>query len=507
MATNNLTDMRKLSASVIMPRLEPEEYKKSEEYRESIKHLIKMGVLGFCIFKGELEATRTMINELQSVADNTLMFSGDFEHGITMRIEGGTDFPHAMALGIANTPDVTEKIAAAIAHETKALGVHWNFAPVCDINSNPQNPIINIRSFGETPARVKEHVQRYIYGTQAHNIIACAKHFPGHGDIATDSHIGLPVLELDKNRILNHELLPFISAIEAGVRSVMIAHIAVPAYDGSSTPASLSFPIVSGVLRQQLGFQGIIVTDALDMGAIVKSYTSGEAALMAVRAGIDVVLLPQNPTEAIEALAQEALIDDALRTRLYESSERIKKEKQWCGLYKEQSIEPVNLQEYGSLAFHTARAAVRVSGNRNLIPIDKTKHFAAFAIMQTDNAQPGVNFFHFVQQIVETDCDFGFMNADITDEEIEAYREQTEGAETIVFALFIRPRSHTGTVGIPKRFNEAAQRIAAGRPIIAILLGSPYVKEYFDADLYITTYSDSLAGIAAAAVALTRGME
>lgn len=501
-----MSDLKRLAASVIIARLEPEEYKAKEEYRNHIKDLIDKGILGFCVFKGELEFTRSMIQELQTYAKGNLLFCGDFEHGISMRIEGGTDFPHAMALGSADNPESTEKVAYAIAHETRALGVHWNFAPVCDINSNTQNPIINIRAFGETPVRVQKHSTRFIQGLQSGNVIACAKHFPGHGDTATDSHLGLPILDSDKERILNHELLPFQTAIKAGVRSVMIAHMGVPALDPSGLPASLSHSIISGLLREAMGFDGIVVTDALDMGAITQSFTCSQAATMAVKAGVDVLLIPENPIEAIEALATEAERDENVKRKLIESQTKINKEKEWVGLGSDTVIPPVNLQENGSLAFHIARAAVKVSGNRDLIPIEKTKQFAAFAVMQTDNAQPGVNLFHFIQQIVETDCDFGFMNADITDEEINAYRDQTEGCETIIFALFIRPRSHSGTVGIPERINEAAQRIANGRPVIAVLLGSPYIKEYFDADLYVTTYSDSLAGIAAAAVALTRGI-
>ncbi len=499
----SLDEMKTLAASVIMPRLEPEEYKNKEEYSRNIHALIAAGVCGFCVFKGELEYVRTMIDELQTLAGGRLLFSGDFEYGISMRINGGTDFPHAMALGIADNEETTEKIAAAVAHETRALGVHWNFAPVCDINSNTENPIINIRSFGETPSRVMSHCVRWIHGTQAHNVIACAKHFPGHGDTATDSHLGLPVLTLNADRIMTHELLPFKKAIEAGVRSVMMGHLAVPNLDASGAPASLSYPLVTELLRKKLGFAGLIVTDALDMGAITSHYSSAEAALAAVSAGIDVVLLPQNPWEAIEALAEAAMNDNNIYQRLTESSLRIEQEKRWCFSHKETA--PVNLQEYGSMAFHAARAAVRISGDRGLIPLGETKSFVAFAVMQNDNPQPGVNFFHFVQQIVENDCDFGFMDAHISDEEIEAYREQTSTADIVIFALFIRPRSHSGSVGIPPRINEAAQIIANGRPVIAILLGSPYLKSSFEANTYITTYSDSLAGIAAAAVALTKG--
>lgn len=502
--TVSIEKMRILAASVIMPRLEPEEYRLNEDYRNTIHALIHAGVCGFCVFKGELEHVRTMIQELQTLGGGRLLFSGDFEYGISMRIHGGTDFPHAMALGMADDGDMTEKIAAAVAHETRALGVHWNFAPVCDINSNPQNPIVNIRSFGETPARVMSHCVRWIHGTQAHNVIACAKHFPGHGDTATDSHLGLPVLPISADHLRNHELLPFKKAIEAGVRSVMMGHLAVPSLDASGAPASLSFPLVTDLLREKLGFKGIIVTDALDMGAITSIYTSEQAAIAAIEAGIDVVLLPQNPQEALEGLAQYAMNNPHIHQRLIESSLRIDKEKQWC--FAEQEIAAVNLQEYGSMAFHAARAAVRISGDRGLIPLPESKSFAAFAVMQNDNPQPGVNFFHFVQQIVENDCDFGFMNADITDEEIDAYREQTATADIVIFALFIRARSHTGTVGIAPKINEAAQRIANGRPMIAILLGSPYIRSSFDADTYITTYSDSLPGIAAAAVALTKGV-
>ena len=234
----------KLAAKCVFPRLTTERFFSDSEYKSEIVKLIILGVGGFCIFTGTDDEVGRMTEELQLSAEIPLLFCADFEHGLPMRLQGGTAFPHAMALGIADNPEVTEQIGRAIAVESRTIGVHWNLSPVCDINSNPKNPIINIRSFGENKEIVTKHSLSYISGTQSEKVLACAKHFPGHGDTDVDSHLALPVLRKSIKEIEDLELKSFEAAIKNGVKSIMVAHLAIPAIDESNTPASLSENII-----------------------------------------------------------------------------------------------------------------------------------------------------------------------------------------------------------------------------------------------------------------------
>ncbi|MBK9247706.1 MAG: hypothetical protein IPM69_06220 [Ignavibacteria bacterium] len=499
----NTLSYQLLAASCVFARIAEIDYRISEEYRTDILKLIDRGIGGFCTFQGSLEATGVMIAELQARAGDTLLFCADYEHGLPMRLEGGTDFPHAMALGKVNSTELTRKVGQAIAREARAIGVQWNFSPVCDVNSNPKNPIINIRAFGETPNAVIPHVGAMSEGLQSEGVIACAKHFPGHGDTATDSHLSLPTLGHSRERLEGVEFAPFEAAIADGVRSVMVAHLAVPALskpEDAALPASLNPAIITGILREKMNFQGLIVTDALDMNAITNHYSSGDAAIRAINAGNDVVLLPENPIEAIDALAREAEENPEFAARLRASATRIEAAKEWCRSFP--PPEPISLENHGKLALEVARKAVTVDDMRNVLPLQQYGTFAAFAVMQDDNLQPGAEFFHFLSQVVEQDCDFGFLDASISDDEAAALAEQTADAEVIVAAIFVRGRSHTGTVDLPAHISKALNIIANGRQIAAILLGSPYLRSSIQATSYVSTYSDSTASIGAAALAL-----
>lgn len=508
----------RLAASCVMPNVSEDKYSVDADYRENIHRLVEAGVAGFCVFQGKLEETASMITTLQRIANGNLLMSADYEYGLPMRLEGGTAFPQAMALGRANDTAITRKIAQAIAREARGIGIHWNFAPVCDVNSNPKNPIINIRSFGESPEAIIPHIVAMIEGMQSEGVIACAKHFPGHGDTAIDSHLALPTLEYSLDRLEQTELAPFRAAIGGGVRSVMVAHLSAPIlaqagneftevdsrfqFDGN-LPASLSRAITTGFLKNKLGFRGLTVTDALEMQSITKQYSSGEAAIRAMDAGSDVVLIPEKPWEAIESLARKAEANPAFAERLRQAAERIDEAKQWC---KNTSVtlesKPISLEEHGTLALQAAKKAVRIENGNTILPLSQYETFAAFAVMQDENIQPGAEFFHYLAQVVESDCDFGFLDANISDEDATALAEQTADAEIIVVALFMRAKSHHGTVDVPSHLNHALSLIADGRKIIAVLLGNPYLRDSITANCYVSTYSDSTPAIGAAALAL-----
>ena len=495
-----------IAAQLVFPRISADEYYRNENYRDEIQELAKSGVGGFCIFKGGVNPTKTMINELQGMAEVPLMFCADFEWGLLMRLNDGAPFPHAMALGNIEGGGMTEEVASAIAQETKYAGVHWNLAPVCDINSNPDNPVINVRSFGEEKETVAKHSNDYIIGLQKEKVIACAKHFPGHGDTSVDSHIELPVLEKTIDEIEVHELFPFREAIKTGVKSIMLGHLSVPALDPSGLPASIS-PVIVQYLRNKLGFRGIIVTDGLDMGALKKYAEPDETALKSLMAGSDVALIPEKPAESIKNIIAEIDSNNSFREHALESVNRIIKEKRWCGLTTQvQTIDTdrvVNFAKNEKTALKAAFEALKMTGNESLIPIPEDKIFAGFAFMQDSNIDVGTKFFQYTAQALENDCDFGFLSENISDDEINELKERLTDTELFIFAFFYRGKGYIGNAGFRKDVNKIIQKIAGEKPKIGIIFGNPYLKRDIECDLFIDNFSDSLSSVAASVMLLS----
>ncbi len=270
---------------------------RTREYRRFV-HLVSQEHVGGLILvnvsngrtvaKADPLETASFINRMQRLARVPLLVSSDFERGASMRVDATTVFPHAMAFTASRDPKEAEVEGEITAREARALGVQWLFFPDADVNNNPDNPIINIRSYGENPDDVSTFVSAFIAGAHSvpgARVLTTAKHFPGHGDTATDTHLNLASIGGDRERLEKVEWAPFRAAIASGTDAVMTAHIAVPALDDPALPATLSSKIVNGVLREELGFRGIIVTDALDMGGIAKGFTVGEAAVRALEAG------------------------------------------------------------------------------------------------------------------------------------------------------------------------------------------------------------------------------
>ena len=274
------------------------------------------------IQKAEPYAVAAFLNRMQRLAKTPLMVSGDFERGASMRVDGTTVFPHAMAFGATGDPAYSRYEGEVTAREARALGVQWIYYPVADVNNNPDNPIINIRSFGENPEAVAAQVKAFIEGAHADKknyALTTVKHFPGHGDTAVDSHMNMPTITADRDRLDRVELVPFQAAIDAGVDSVMTAHIAVPALSPPDIPSTLSPAILTDLLRKDLGFKGIVVTDALEMAGIVKSFSTGDAAVRALEAGADVLLMPTDPDAVVKAVIAAVQSGRLTRQRIQES--------------------------------------------------------------------------------------------------------------------------------------------------------------------------------------------
>src|SRR6267142_3305078 len=298
--------------------------------------------LGF--LKSQAYPTAVLNNQLQAKSKLPLLIGADFERGTAMRLDEGTSFPTAMAVAAADNPKDAYSMGKVTALEARAAGIQWIYAPDADVNSNPGNPIINTRSFGEDAARVSEFVSAYIRGVQENGGLATAKHFPGHGDTTADSHIDLPVVTADRARLEKLELVPFRAAIAAGVGSVMTGHLNVPALEPDpNTPATLSSHILTEVLRKDLGFEGLVITDAMDMGGITVRFAPGEAAVRAVLAGADCLLMPPVPDAAFEALQGAVKSGRISKERLDASVRRILEAKARLGLDKNRLVDIAGL--------------------------------------------------------------------------------------------------------------------------------------------------------------------
>jgi beta-N-acetylhexosaminidase len=282
-----------------------------------------------------------LLNRLQKDSPLPLLMAADFERGLTMRIIGASEFPHAMAFGAAGDPSLAEAFGRITGEEARAIGIHWNFFPDADVNSNPANPIINTRSFGGDPKEVGDMVAAYIRGAHSAGMMTTAKHFPGHGDTATDSHLSLSQVTADNARLDAIELPPFEQAIAAGTDAVMVAHVTVPALDADPNRVATTSPsIVTGLLKDQLQFKGIIVTDALDMAGLTRLYADniGREAVDAFKAGNDLLLIPADLEASYRAMLAAVRSGEIPIARLNASVLKLLEAKAAMGLEKSRTV-------------------------------------------------------------------------------------------------------------------------------------------------------------------------
>ncbi len=290
---------------------------------------------GVLLYKSEPYEAAELLNQLQRDSKLPLLFAADFERGVSMRLNGATVFPHAMAFGATGRPENAEEMGRITAEEARAIGIQWNLFPDADVNSNAANPIINARSFGEDPQRVGDYVTAYIKGAHEGGMLATAKHFPGHGDTATDSHLGFAEVKGGRARLEAVELPPFRRAIQAGVDAVMVAHVKVPALDPEPNRVATTSPVVvDQLLKKELGFKGVVVTDALDMGALTRLYGNevGRAAVDALKAGNDLLLIPADLDQSYRAVLGAVQSGEITRERLDDSVRKILELKASLGL-------------------------------------------------------------------------------------------------------------------------------------------------------------------------------
>ncbi len=440
------------------------------------------------IVKSQAYPTAVLTNQLQAKSKLPLLIGADFERGAAMRLDEGTSFPTAMAVAAAGNPQDAYTMGKITALEARAVGIQWIYAPDADVNNNPGNPIINTRSFGEDPARVAEYVTAFVRGVEENGGLATAKHFPGHGDTASDSHIDLPVIHADRERLDHLELVPFRAAISAGVGSVMTGHLSVPSLEPDpNTPATLSSHILTDLLRRELGFQGLVVTDAMDMGGITVRYAPGEAAVRAVLAGADALLMPPVPDAAFEALQAAVRSGRISAERLDASVRRILLAKAKLGLNENRLVD-VNAinQKLGSVAWQNEaqeisdRGVTLLRDTPHRLPLDGTRPGRALllAFYADPEPYPAEDLERELRSrfdsVTSLRADTRFVSADTLK------LPSPDTYDVAILALFVRVSDRKGNVDVPAEQAALAEKLFKnGKPVITVGLGSPYLIERF----------------------------
>ncbi|GAC1678545.1 MAG: glycoside hydrolase family 3 N-terminal domain-containing protein [Candidatus Acidiferrum sp.] len=440
------------------------------------------------IVKSQAYPTAVLNNQLQTKSKLPLLIGADFERGTAMRLDEGTSFPTAMALAAGGETGDAYTMGKITAQESRAVGVHWIYAPDADVNNNPGNPIINTRSFGENPERVAEFVTEFVRGVEENGGLATAKHFPGHGDTAADSHIDLPVIHADRARLDKLELVPFRAAIRAGASSIMTGHLSVPSLEpDANTPATLSSKILTDLLRKELGFRGLVVTDAMDMGGITVRYAPGEAAVRAFVAGADALLMPPVPDAAFEALQAAVKSKRIPRERLDASVRRILEAKARLGLHKSRLVDVNALNKhFGSVASQNTAQEISDRGVTLLrdtayrLPLDATKPTRALlvALYADPEPYPGEDLEKQLRTRVDS---LTTLRADTRFVKAENLKlPPADSYDVAILALFVRVSDRKGNVDIPAEQAALAEQIyKTGKPVITVGLGSPYLIERF----------------------------
>ncbi len=455
------------------------------------------------VILGQPMEAASILNRLQALSPIPLLNSADFETGAGFRISGATSFPRMMAFGAARDEPLAFAAGRVTAEESRAIGVQVNFAPVVDVNNNPRNPVINTRSFGEDPDLVGRLASAFIRGMAAGGMIGTLKHFPGHGDTDTDSHLGLPIIRQPRERLDRLELPPFRAAIAAGAGAVMTGHIEMPALDPSpNTPTTLSAPIVTGLLRNELGFNGLVYTDSMGMAGVTAIYDPGEAAVRAIKAGNDVVLHSPDDGRAFAALRDAVKSGEISTARIDASVERILRAKARVGLHR---AKLVNLDAIPNVVGTRANLAVAqqvsersvtlIKDERNDVPLKLARDAQVLYLSVLDYpggwriAAPSRTFIPELRQrwpnvtAVE-------MSDRSTAAELELVRAMAPRFDVVIASVFVRSASGSGRLDLAPGPQRVLQDIARlKKPFVTTFFGNPYVTTFLaDLPAMLLTY-------------------
>ncbi len=445
------------------------------------------------VILGQPMELASILNRLQSVSNLPLLTSSDFEWGVQMRIAGATKFPRAMAFGATGDPQLAYEAGKVVGAESRALGVHVNYGPVADVNNNPRNPVINIRSFGEDPAKAGEMVAGWVRGMQDAGMLATLKHFPGHGDTDVDSHLGLPLVAHPRERLDAIELPPFRAGIAAGAAGVMVAHIELPAIDAEKIPATFSPKVISTLLRP--GFEGLIYSDSMKMQAITEMASPGEAAVRAVKAGIDVILDSPDSAAAAAAIVAAVRSGDIPRERVEQSARRVLDAKARLGLHRTRTVNldsvplTVGGRKHDAVARTISeRSITLIKDTRNSVPLPTPRTGSVLYLSVLDYpsgwriAAPSRSVIPALRsrwanlEAVE-------ISDRATPSELDLVRAMSDNYDAIVAGVFVRASSGSGRLDLAPAVVRLLQDLSRGserrkQPFVTMFFGNPYTPMF-----------------------------
>jgi len=466
-----------------------------------LRQQVALGVGALVVFESESGTLPRLLNDLQSEARVPLLVAADMERGISFRMRRGVvPLPYAMAIGATRSEADARFTGEVTAREGRALGIHWAFAPVADVNNNPQNPIINIRSYGEDPELVARLDAAFVAGCREGSLMTTAKHFPGHGDTASDSHLRVAEFAGDRERLEAVELVPFKRAVAAGVDAVMIGHISVPAIDPSGAPASVSRP-VADLLRGELGFKGLVVTDAMDMVGAKGAWT-GDSAIRAVQAGADMILLPPDPDVAVAALVRSVEEGQLSEARLDASVLRILEAKERLDLHRNRLVDLAEVSSRlgrpGDVerALDLARRSITVVRNEGgLLPLRAERPLRILHLVLSSDLRN-----RDIQGVPEDELEARRIDAEtvslgpeVSNETLEDLVARASTFTHVLASAFVRVAGAKGTADMSPSHARLLRALhAAGRPVVVVSFGSPYLLRQFpELPAYVCAYGSA----------------
>jgi beta-N-acetylhexosaminidase len=496
----------------------------SPEFDELRQWIEQEGIGGLVVSVGMPHSYAAKLNAAQSLARVPLLVGSDMENGPGMRMGGiyslphllpqggGTTFPPVMALGAIGSDTLAYELGRVLGREARAVGVHVAFGPVLDVNSNPLNPIINTRAFGEDPDRVARLGTAYIRGAREAGLLTTAKHFPGHGDTEVDSHLDLPFISANRKRLDRVELPPFRAAIDAGVDGIMTAHVAVVGVEGpDARPATLSEYFGVRLLRDELGFPGLLFTDALDMGAIVNRYGTTEPLLMALDAGADVLLMPVGVSEAVQTVITAVERGRISEERIEASVRRILEAKASVGLHHSREVDltrvdrVVGTRAHRQLAEAVAeRAITLVRDEQRRVPLDRgVERVLAITYADASDLVAGQAFNRLLVE-ASLSIDAVRVDARTTAPELQALGLRARDADLVLVSAYVSPRESAGAIDAAGAFTQFVDWLGSGeKPLVVISFGSPYLLDSFpNVPAYLIAWGGAQVAQQAAARAL-----
>lgn len=466
------------------------------------KRLISNYKVGGIIFMaGDIYGQAMMTQKMQELSDLPLWISQDMEFGAAMRVQGTTRFTPAMGIAATGNPDNAFIKGQITAREAKALGVHQIYAPVLDVNNNPANPVINVRSYSADPDLVIQFGEAFIRGIESEGVLATAKHFPGHGDTNVDSHLALPVIRHDYTRLDSLELRPFRSAIQNGLRSVMTAHIAFPNISSNpETPGTLDPNILNGILVDTLGFDGLIVTDGLEMSGITSRYSPGDAVVRALKAGADIMLISPDEMTAVYEVEKAVERGQLSEERIDHSVQKILQLKKEHGLFESVGIDihdlsrQIQAPEYRTAADRIARESITLlKNNRNILPI-RDMDYQRVAVVAVSDDQSGTTGSVLAREMrkYHADVTFHVLDRRTSSEEKQKILADVRSSDLLVIGSFIFVRSHQPMQLTEDQRMFLRQLENLRKPSVLIAFGNPYVlNELEGADVHLLAWSGS----------------